>query len=145
MIALDTNILLHAHWADSPWYERAQRCVTLQAEANAPWAIPWPCVHEFLAIATHPRVHDPPTTLEHALGEVASWLEAPTLMLLGTTSGYWEVLRAVLEQSKVVGPKIHDAHIAALCLHHGVSELWTADRDIRRFPDLKVVNPLVDD
>jgi predicted nucleic acid-binding protein len=33
--------------------------------------------------------------------------------------------------------------IAALCLHHGVSELWTADRDFTRFPALRTHNPLV--
>ena len=38
------------------------------AEAAAgPWAIPWPCVHEFLAIATHPRIFSPPTPLAAAL------------------------------------------------------------------------------
>jgi uncharacterized protein len=41
------------------------------------------------------------------------------------------------------GPRIHDARIAALCLHHGVSELWSADRDFSAFPQLKVRNPLV--
>ena len=33
--------------------------------------------------------------------------------------------------------------IAAICLSHGVSELWTADRDFSRFPDLRVCNPLI--
>ena len=33
--------------------------------------------------------------------------------------------------------------IAALCLSHGVSELWSADRDFSRFATLKVSNPLV--
>jgi len=39
---------------------------------------------------------------------------------------------------------IHDARIAAICLAHGVQEFWSADRDFSRFPDLNVVNPLVD-
>ena len=43
----------------------------------------------------------------------------------------------------IVGPKVHDARIAALCRFHGVRELWSADRDFSRFPDLKVRNPLV--
>ena len=33
--------------------------------------------------------------------------------------------------------------IAALCLAHGVRELWTHDRDFGRFPALAVRNPLV--
>jgi predicted nucleic acid-binding protein len=38
---------------------------------------------------------------------------------------------------------VHDARIAALCLQHGVRELWTADRDFGRFAPLRAVNPLV--
>jgi hypothetical protein len=33
--------------------------------------------------------------------------------------------------------------VAALCFLHGVRELWSADRDFSRFPNLKVKNPLV--
>jgi uncharacterized protein len=49
----------------------------------------------------------------------------------------------VLDGSRVVGPQIHDARVAAICEHHGVRELWTADRDFGRFPGLRVRNPLV--
>jgi predicted nucleic acid-binding protein len=37
---------------------------------------------------------------------------------------------------------VHDARIAALCLSHGVYELWSGDRDFSRFPALRVRNPL---
>jgi predicted nucleic acid-binding protein len=52
-------------------------------------------------------------------------------------------LRKSAVARRVSGPLIHDARIAALCRQHGVTELWSADRDFSRFPDLKVVNPLV--
>jgi hypothetical protein len=43
----------------------------------------------------------------------------------------------------IIGGRIHDARVAALCLYHGVRELWTADRDFSMFPQLKTHNPLV--
>ncbi len=52
-------------------------------------------------------------------------------------------MSGTLEQGKISGPQIHDARVAALCLHHGVSELWTVDRHFGRFPNLTVRNPLV--
>jgi hypothetical protein len=52
-------------------------------------------------------------------------------------------LRTVLEASRVAGPQVHDARIAALCIEHGVRELWSADRDFGRFRGLAVLNPLV--
>lgn len=141
MIAVDTNVLVHAHRVDSPWHTNAFN--RLQELANTPWSIPWPCVHEFLAIVTHPKIFDPPTPQEDALEAVSVWLKAPTLTLLAELPGYWEVLSDLIRSSRVVGPRVHDARIAALCLQHGVDEIWTADRDFSRFAGLKTLNPLL--
>lgn len=143
MIALDTNVLVHAHRRDSGWHDAAFSAVRSLAEDSPRWAIPWPCVHEFLAIVTHPRIFDPPTETDAALDQVAAWLESPALVLLSERPGYPEVLSDLLRASRVTGAKVHDARVAALCLHHGISELWSADRDFSRFPALKVRNPLV--
>lgn len=99
-------------------------------------------MHEFIGVVTHPRVFDPPTALAHALEQVEAWLQSPTLLLLAEADDYWPHLRAVISAGKLIGPRVHDARIAALCRQHGVRELWSADRDFSRFPDLNVVNPL---
>ena len=142
MIAVDTNILVHAHRKDSEWHDRAAASVRSLAEGRAPWVIPWPCVHEFLAIVTHPRVYDPPTPIAVALEQVDAWIESPSLLLVGEATEHWTTLRPLVEAGRVAGPKIHDARIAALCISHGVQSLWTADRDFSRFPALRAVNPL---
>jgi len=143
VIALDTNLLVYAHRRDSDWHGKAFEVVRSLAEGSPAWSIPWPCLHEFLAVVTHPRIFEPPSTSDSAMEQVAAWLESPSLVLLAEVPGYVEVLADVLDNSKVTGPRIHDARVAALCLHHGVSELWTADRDFSRFPDVRVRNPLV--
>lgn len=140
MIAIDTNILVHGHRAESPWHEAATRC--LRQTAVGPWAIAWPCLHEFVSIVTHPRIFDPPTPLPDALRAVDGWLAAPTLALLAEREDYWPVLRGLLAKGRITGPRVHDARIAALCLQHGVTELLTADRDFSRFPQLRTRNPL---
>lgn len=143
MIAADTNFLVYAHRRDSPWFEPAQQALRQLVEGMATWAIPWPCVHEFLAISTHPKIYRPPTELSRALDQVTALLASPSVMVLSETAGYWLVLRRLLSQGQVTGPRVHDARIAALCLSHGVSELWSADRDFTRFPELKTRNPLI--
>jgi uncharacterized protein len=143
VIALDTNLLVYAHRKDSPWHDQAADRVAELAEGAAPWAIPAACLHEFLAIVTHPRIYRPPTPLALALDQVEAWRESPSLVMLTETDGYWTALRRVLERSKATGATIHDARVATLCLHHGVRELWTADRDFSRFVDLVTRNPLV--
>ena len=142
MIAVDTNILVYAHREDSPWHDAADTKVTELAEGRSPWAIPWPCVHEFLAIVTHPRIYAPPSPLATAIDQVEAWLESPSLVLLTETAGYWRELRSALEQGRIGGPQVHDARIAAICQDHGVRELWTVDRDFGRFPALNTRNPL---
>jgi uncharacterized protein len=143
VIAVDTNLLVYAHREDSPWHEAAAARITELAEDRTPWAIPWPCLHEFVAIVTHPRIYVPPTPLAGAIDQIEAWLEAPGLVLLAETEGYWPELRAALEAGRIVGAQVHDARIAALCRLHGVRELWTADRDFSRFAGLRVRNPLV--
>jgi len=143
LIAVDSNILVYAHREDSPFHDVAFRRVAELAEGPATWAIPWPCLHEFLAIVTHPRIYVPPTPLARALDQVDAWLESPTVALLAESSTHWATLREVLVSARVAGPRVHDARVAALCRQHGVRELWSADRDFGRFAGIPVVNPLI--
>lgn len=143
MIAVDTNILVYAHREDSPFHAAAAGRLSELAEGQASWAIPWPCLHEFLAITTHQRIYDPPTPLAVALEQVDAWLEAPSLVLLAESAQHWPALRTLADKGQVTGARIHDARIAALCVQHGVRELWSADRDFSRFGELIVINPLI--
>jgi toxin-antitoxin system PIN domain toxin len=143
MIAVDTNLLVYAHREDSAFHNAAFLCVRELAEGQASWAIPWPCIHEFLAIVTHPRIYAPPTPLEKAIDQVEAWIESPTLVLLAEYEEYWPLIRGMLDKGRITGPQVHDARVAALCRAYGVRELWTADRDFSRFPDMPVRNPLI--
>lgn len=145
MIAVDTNLLVYAHRADAPFHKAADRCVTTLAQGMSDWAIPWPCLHEFLAVVTHPKIFRPPTPLPDAIEQITCWLESPHVHVLGASTEYWEQLKKVLTSSRATGPLIHDAHVAALCLQHRVTTLWTADRDFARFPQLRTHNPLLAD
>lgn len=144
MIAVDTNILVYAFREDSPWHERAHQKIQELGEGAAPWAIPWPCIHEFLSIVTHPRIYRPPADPEVALKAVEAWMTSPALRLLAENATYWSELAAMTRLAKTRGPRIHDARIAALCSSHGVRELWSADRDFTSFPRLRIRNPLVE-
>ena len=144
MIAADTNILVYAHRADSEWHEPARLSIQSLSHGRVIWGLPWPCVHEFLAIVTHPRIYDPPSTATEALNQIDAWLESPVAELLSETHSHWTVLKETLQNGRIRGPMVHDARVAALCIAHGVTEFWTADRDFSRFPALPTRNPLQD-
>jgi uncharacterized protein len=143
MIALDTNLLVYAYREDSVFHPEAMESLRPVIEGGSPWALPWPCVHELIGVVTSSRVYKPASPLSHILGFLDSLMASPQLQLLSESPGYFEKLRELALAAKISGPRIHDARIAALCLHHGVRELWTADRDFSMFPQLKTHNPLV--
>ena len=143
MIAVDTNLLVYAHREDSEFHTVAKARLEGLRRGGTTWAVPWPCVHEFIAIVTHGRIYSPPTPLETAFAAVDAWGAAGNLEFLAESAGYLEKLRELARAARVKGPRIHDARVAALCLHHGVTELWSADRDFSPFPRLKTRNPLV--
>ena len=143
MIAVDTNILVYAHRRDSPWHKLAAAAIKGLAEGSAAWAIAWHAIHEFYSVVTHPRIYAPPTPVAQAVRQIDLWLTSPTIVLLAEPGTHWSALSPMLKAGKITGPAVYDARIAALCLEHGVAELWTADRDFSRFPALKTRNPLV--
>ena len=144
MVAVDTNILVYAHREEYREIHAASLALLRPlVEGREPWAIPYPCAYEFISVVTHPRVFAKPTPIDEALDVLAGFADSTGFQWLSESQGYFETLRKVAEAAKVQGGRIHDARIAALCLHHGVSELWTADRDFSTFPKLRTRNPLV--
>jgi hypothetical protein len=141
VIALDTNILLASRRRELAHHVAARRLLAKLARGRDPWAIPWPCVYEFLSVVTHRRVFSPPTPLARAVEDIVALLAAPALVMLGEGPAHAAHLERAVLAGQAAGNLAFDAHIAALCVEHGVSELWTLDRDFARFPGLKVKNP----
>ena len=133
VIAVDTNILVHARRQEMPHHEEAVALLRALAEGYDAWALPWPCVYEFVRVVTHPRVFAPPSALEDVLDDLESLLTSPSLVLLGEGPSHVSHMRRTLRVGRATGNLAHDAHIAALAVEHGVSELLTLDRDFARF------------
>lgn len=55
------------------------------AEGGIPWALPVFCVGEFVRIATHRRVVDPPSTIPQALAAIDALMDCPSVRLLSPT------------------------------------------------------------
>ena len=143
MIAVDTNMLVYAHRAESAFHTQAFACLKSLAEGSQPWGIPVSWLHEFLSVATNPKVFKPASNLEQALTQVDAWLASPQAHVLHSGSQHWQVLSDITRKAKLQGAQFHDARIAAICIENGVTVLWSADRDFGRFKALKTVNPLV--
>ena len=143
MIAVDTNILVYGHRRESRHHDTASTPLPTLAGAEARWAVPWPCLYEFFGVVTNPRIwKQSASTQTQAWRQIEAWTRSPSLVLLGETGGFTEILGDFVCRPRVIGPLVHDARIAAICVAHGVTELLTADRDFGLFPELRTRNPL---
>ncbi len=143
MIALDTNILVHAHRKEASLHEPARQTVKDLAESMSPWCICFHSLIEFYGMATHPKIWRKASSPAEAFRQIHAWRAAPSLRILGDSAIVLESLESITTMAKIQGPLIHDARITACCLANGVTEIWTVDRDFSRFPDLKTRNPLI--
>ena len=143
MTAVDTQLLVYAHRGELPSHAAALKAVRGLAASGEPWAIPWPCVHEFLSIVTRPGIFNPPSSLADGFMALDRWRQSPGLRFIGEGLDHYDRVRELVERGAAIGALVHDARIAAICLSHGVKALWTADRDFSRFPALPTRNPLV--
>jgi toxin-antitoxin system PIN domain toxin len=141
MVALDTNVLVRATLGADPRHAIALGLVQSLADGTSPWCVPWPCVYEFLRVVTHPRFLARPVPVLEARRRVAALHASPSCRFIGETERHAEVLDHLLASSGATGNLVFDAHVAALCIEHGVSELLTADADFGRFPGLRTRDP----
>ncbi len=142
MIAFDTNVLVYAHRREARVHQQALALLRKFAEGTEPWAIPWPCLHEFFSVTTNVRIwKDRASTPEQAWEQIEAWCAAPTVRVLAETTDFLPLLKSTARHPRVRGAVIHDARVAALCIAHGVESLYTADRDFSLFPMLNTLNP----
>ncbi|MCZ7590351.1 MAG: PIN domain-containing protein [Gaiella sp.] len=138
---VDANILLFAADRTSPHHAPSSHWLETALGGIARVGLPWESLVAFVRIATNPRVMRDPVTTMTAWGQVRDWLAAPAAWVPTPTVRHDEVLGALLEQSGVTGDLVHDAHLAALAIEHGVP-ICSADSDFARFRAVEWVNPL---
>jgi uncharacterized protein len=140
MIALDTNLLVYAHHQASPFHQAARATLT-EVLGRVSVGLPWPCLHEFISVVTQRRIWTDPFTTAEACASIAHLIRAPRAVVLSEGADHLERLQALALPAQIQGGQVHDARIAAICLSHGVAELWSCDRDLSRFPSLRVRHP----
>ena len=136
MIAVDTNILVHAHREESPKHGAAHARVVALAESPARWAIPVFCLGEFVRVITHPRLFDPPYSVDEACEALTRLLASPSVTVIRPGPSYPALLIEAIREAGAIGNLVFDAQIVALCRENGVSRLLTEDRDFDRFKGL---------
>ncbi|MFP3942809.1 MAG: type II toxin-antitoxin system VapC family toxin [Alphaproteobacteria bacterium] len=142
MLVVDTNILVYAANADSPYHADSYNWLERHRRRPDAWYATWPILYEFMRVTTHPRVMRRPWSASQAWKFVSALLGSPGFGVLGPTQRHAPVAGQVIEETPhLAGNLLHDAHTAILMREHGIRRICTRDMDFHRFPFLEVVDP----
>ena len=145
MVIVDTNVLVYAADADSPFHTAARSWLERQRRRPEAWYTSWPVLYEFLRVTTHPRVMRRPCSVQQSWEFVSNLLDSPGLSVLIPTSRHAEVAGQVFaELPHLAGNLLHDSHTAILMREHGIRRICTRDTDFHRFPFVEVIDPLTE-
>lgn len=134
---IDTNVLVHAYLLLDAKQHDAAKDVILPIWENGGGLTSQQNLSEFFVVATKVTDHPMPASVAGSLISEILAFERWSVIDRGPTT----IIRA-LEFVKLHGIHFWDALIAATMLEHGVRTIVTEnERDFRKIPGLKVVNP----
>ena len=147
MRAVDAGVLACAVNRYVPEHPRASAVIEELAHGGSPWAIAWPAAYAFVRAVTHPHLVVRPLAPGEAWAYLECLNESPSLRMLGPTERHVETVAAILGGAAAGAPGVGHADLAAaetaaILWEHGVRELLSADRGMRRFAFLSVRDPL---
>lgn len=138
---VDTNILVYATHTASPFHDRARELVEHLVAGPRLAYLLWPAVLGYLRIVTHPNILGSPLSTDEAMSNIEALVAPAHVRVAGEGNDFWPSFREVSSDVRPRGNLVPDAHIVALMREHGVSTIWSHDRDFRKFRGITVKDP----
>ena len=139
--SLDVNVLLYASDTTCENHRAASEFLSEITSDGETVYLAWMTVMSYLHIATHPRIFDTPMSPKEAQTNIDSLVAVPNVRCISEIDGFWKTYLDVAGETPVRGNLVPDAHLAVILKQHGIRTLYTHDRDFRRFPFLRVIDP----
>jgi toxin-antitoxin system PIN domain toxin len=137
----DVNVLVYATHRASPFHERAKALVERFVAGPDLVYLLWPVALGYLRIVTHPTLLGAPLAPAVAADNIEHFISQPHVRQVGEAEGFWPVFRRVADEVTPRGNLVPDAHLVALMKQHGISTIWSHDRDFRKFEGITVRDP----
>ena len=140
MILLDANLLIYAYDHSSPFQESTRRWLDKMIETQPVIGLPWITILAFLRITTHPALATC-QSFGQAAAIIDDWLTLPNVRVIVPGASHWPTLKRTAIEAQARGAFVTDAALAALAIETGAT-LCSHDKGFRRFPGLKLLDPL---
>ena len=141
LVLPDVNVLVYAHRQDAPGHGEYLRWLESTINGDRAYGVSGIVLRGFIRVVTHPRVFDPPSTIEQALAFVRDVRDRPNCVNISPGPRHWAIFEKMCVAANARGNLVPDAYLAALAIESG-SEWITTDRDYSRFPGLVWRHPL---
>lgn len=141
---LDVNVLLYASNADASDHARATALLTHLATGPELVVVLWPVIMGYLRISTHPSIFSRPLSHAEAVTNVDALVTRPHVRVVGEDERFWDAYRKLAVDVPTRGNGVPDAHLVALMIDHGISSIWSRDRDFRKYRGIAVRDPFDD-
>ncbi len=139
---LDTNILVYSADSASPFHTKATELLEQVAAGPDLTYLLWPVIMGYLRISTHPSIFRSPLTTNIAQSNINDLLFRPHIRTAGEPDNFWQTIHQLSQETPASGNQVPDLHLVALMRAHGISTIWSHDRDLRRFSGIQVRDPL---
>lgn len=142
MILVDANLLIYASVKQFAEHKAAYDWLDQRLNGDVRVGLPWQSLLAFLRVTTNPRLLDRPQATASAWWQIEEWLSGECVWIPQPTERHPTILGKLLAGQGIQANLVHDAHLAALAVEHGL-ELCSTDGDFARFPELRWTNPIV--
>ncbi len=143
-MTVDANVLVLAVDESSPRQGRARQLLDWIAAGPQVVHLLWPALLGFIRIVTHPSIFARPLSPSAAEAAVERLILRPHVRVDAELEGFWSAYRRAAADVKPRGNLVPDAHLVALMHQHGVSTIWSHDRDFRKFSGITVKDPFAE-
>lgn len=139
--AIDANVLLYASDAHNERHTQAAGFLRSCAEGNEVFYVAWITIMAYLRISTHPQIFRTPLSPAAATRNIEALLAAPMCQTVSEEAGFWSAYQDIAKDVIVKANLVPDAFLAAILRQHGITCLYTYDRDFRKFSFLEAREP----
>ena len=143
MILVDVNVLVNAFREAAPEHVAYRAWLVSTIAKDEPFGVSELVLSSFVRVATHPRVFDPPASVQEALRFAEALRSQPNAVIVAPGPRHWGIFSRLCAGAAAKGNLVPDAYLAALAIESGC-EWITGDRDFSRFPGLRWRHPLAD-
>ncbi|MGH9225363.1 MAG: TA system VapC family ribonuclease toxin [Acidimicrobiales bacterium] len=138
---LDVNVLVYAADETSSRHPRARALLEHVATSSSITYLFWPVLLGYMRIITHPAIVGAPLSPEAVLADIDNLIGRPQIVVTGEGDRFWGGFKSAAQTVQPRGSLVPDAHLVALMREHGVAQVWSNDRDFRKFDGISALNP----